>query len=343
MEFLHGEKLDQAIRSIFRGRSIRCAVAFWGRGAETELMPGPTSDWRIICNLRMGGTNPDVIRKFWKADQSRVRQCDVLHAKVYLNDTRAVVTSANASTNGLGFEGMEQRRWIEAGVRLTEKAELTVLSDWFEKFWKNRQSCRQIFAHDLKYAKEAFLRHRHAKPTLPTFADFDPDGRNLPLLTYSDGGDWVTDKAAVKKQLGSYDHAIERRIYKGVEIEGDKDKKLMKPGTWVLRWPISSNSTYDKRCRCSWVNLGNITVRKAGRYKGDKQVYDVVAEAETPSPEPFDITEDRFQKAFAKVIDREKYKDLRADNYSGDWFFPRREQTHLFWRDLKSEYEKASL
>ena len=103
----------------------RSAVAFWGEGSQ-GLVTGDRA--RVICNLKAGGTNPFALQKL-KAD---LRQCDQLHAKVYIGQSDAIVASANVSANVLGLEGDEQACWIEAGVQLEEIADV---SDWFETQW----------------------------------------------------------------------------------------------------------------------------------------------------------------------------------------------------------------
>ena len=105
MKFLFDAELRAAVQNLQRKRQWYCAVAFWGRGAE-ELTRGIGHDnVKIICNLKSGGTNPYVIEVL---QHQNVRQNDLLHAKVYLGDNAAIVCSANASANGLGFEGREQ-------------------------------------------------------------------------------------------------------------------------------------------------------------------------------------------------------------------------------------------
>lgn len=80
------------------------AVAFWGRGAAERLgLLGRSAGQKIICNLRMGGTNPDEIERLM-TEGVEVRQADDLHAKVYLFDQAVVIGSSNASSNGLSFQ-----------------------------------------------------------------------------------------------------------------------------------------------------------------------------------------------------------------------------------------------
>jgi hypothetical protein len=126
-QFLTGQLLQEAIRDVLKSANVRCAVAFWGRGAEKSF-GAKISNVKIICNLNMGGTNPEPIKILSKdVRRFELRQCDTLHAKVYIGDQSAVVTSANNSTNGLGVEGALTKGWIEAGVCLTEIDDLILM------------------------------------------------------------------------------------------------------------------------------------------------------------------------------------------------------------------------
>jgi hypothetical protein len=84
------------------GDRFHCAVAFWGKRSETLIDSDRRRNVKLICNLKMGGTNPNVVRKI---PRDLVKQIDTLHAKVYIGDNFAGVTSANASANGPGLEG----------------------------------------------------------------------------------------------------------------------------------------------------------------------------------------------------------------------------------------------
>ena len=150
-QFLIGRALQEAIRDVLDSANVRCMVAFWGQGAE-QWFGTNIRKARIICNLKMGGTNPEPIRLL-RADAKRfdLRQCDVLHAKVYIGNKSAVVTSANMSANGLGFEGAVTKGWIEAGVRVTENDEL---NNWFDDIWNDQSLVRQITDEDLKKAEK---------------------------------------------------------------------------------------------------------------------------------------------------------------------------------------------
>lgn len=150
MEFLTGIALHRAVERVLNNKAVKCAVAFWGAGAES-LFGVDVKEARIICNLSMGGTNPTVIENLMK--RYDVRQCDALHAKVYIGDSKAVVGSANASTGGLGFEG--KKGWIEGGVEI-QKVEPIV--EWFDALWRDADATREISVADLESAKQRFAR-----------------------------------------------------------------------------------------------------------------------------------------------------------------------------------------
>lgn len=119
IEFLSGRQLSKAILKVIDGENIRCAVAFWGETLVDSLQTKSCIAIRlrkakIVCNLAMGGTNPRAIRALGAPDKPEIRHDDNLHAKVYLSDAGMVVSSANASANGIGVTH-GPAAFIEAG------------------------------------------------------------------------------------------------------------------------------------------------------------------------------------------------------------------------------------
>jgi hypothetical protein len=153
MTFLNEHDARALIRrQIATSKSATLAVAFWGEEAASELgllkRKDPVS---IICNLTMGGTNPNAIRHLLVMPQAggrRVTQNDTLHAKVYLFDDVAVVGSSNASASGLGFHDQIARQWLEANVAVTDP---TVLNEI--RLWVSSLITRNITGEDLKAAE----------------------------------------------------------------------------------------------------------------------------------------------------------------------------------------------
>ncbi|MBP0625411.1 phospholipase D family protein [Cupriavidus consociatus] len=136
------------------------AVAFWGRGAET-LLSGNTGTFHVICNLHAGGTNPAVIRTIKSIPHVVVRQLDSLHAKVVAADCGAVISSANISTNGLGYDGPDTFTWHEAGVRVpSDSPEFQGILVWLQMLWGQ---ARPITEKDLIAAEAAWARRKHTQ------------------------------------------------------------------------------------------------------------------------------------------------------------------------------------
>lgn len=84
---------------------------------------------QVICCLKGGKSDPDIIRKFGQ----RARQNDKFHAKVMLCSNRAIVGSANASSNGLPQEEALAKGLIEAGALVDDAGMLRDIRTWFEK------------------------------------------------------------------------------------------------------------------------------------------------------------------------------------------------------------------
>ena len=115
-------------------QSLSIAVAFWGSGSE-NLLNSATGKVRIICNLLIGGTNPEPISIMLDKTNIEIRHSSTLHAKVLLCDDRAIVGSANYSTNGLHYEDDELSGWDEAGIETRDPNLLKSIQDWFENLW----------------------------------------------------------------------------------------------------------------------------------------------------------------------------------------------------------------
>lgn len=134
MKFLHSSDNTKAITELLEAEeSIKCAVAFWG-GLAAELKWHNPKKVQVICNLESGATNPDAIRQLKKMGV-KVKTNKHLHAKVYLAETQAIVSSANASANGLSLEGRELESWLEASVQIEDAHTLEEIRRWFEAQW----------------------------------------------------------------------------------------------------------------------------------------------------------------------------------------------------------------
>ena len=135
--FLDDENLGAAIAEIARGADLRCAVAFWGAGAVEHLFPAGEvpGDARVICDLSMGSSNPDELRAMGAPTNRRLKHLAGLHAKVYISRRGAIICSANASNNGIGFRDVAGL--VEAGVLLVpETSGYAKAVAWFKRIWR---------------------------------------------------------------------------------------------------------------------------------------------------------------------------------------------------------------
>src|SRR5260370_12839276 len=196
-EFLSGDRLNEVVREVLRSRSVRCAVAFWGRGA-VDLLNTEVEEAQIICNLESGATNPNEIEKLINTGWFEVRQCDTVQAKVYIGDRKAVITSANASANGLGLEAVEQGSWIEAGILVDD---ITATRGWFDTLWADKHRVREITDEDLRQARDAWRLRRTGRPSVGSFATFDPKQERAPLIIWYDNTPWEYDEKNIHDNL----------------------------------------------------------------------------------------------------------------------------------------------
>lgn len=109
---------------------LRIAVAFWGDGAQSVVVPA--MQYRIICNLSQGGTNPTVIRALRAMPNVEIRHLAELHAKVVVGHKQAIVGSANFSSSGLGLNASGQSGWLEAAAVI----DAADVSPWFDTHWR---------------------------------------------------------------------------------------------------------------------------------------------------------------------------------------------------------------
>lgn len=153
-EFLVGEELSDRIRDVVGGNGVKCAVAFWSDN-RFEIATEQVRDWKIICDLSMGATSPDELRRFGAPENENLRYFTGLHSKVYISDRGVVVGSANASARALGLDG-RPAFLLEAGTFHAKDTDVwKVASDWFMSvFGKSSQV-------DEDALEDADRRYRH--------------------------------------------------------------------------------------------------------------------------------------------------------------------------------------
>jgi len=134
--FLDDAALGPEILDLLKGGNVRCAVAFWGTGAVAKLFPGGAipQDAQIICDISIGSTNPSELTAMGAPRNLMLKHLRRLHAKVYISDRGAIVCSANASDNGIGF--IDVAGLVEVGVHLEPGSQAYKdADDWFDGVW----------------------------------------------------------------------------------------------------------------------------------------------------------------------------------------------------------------
>lgn len=150
--FLTSKELQRELRKMLKQSSeAKLAVAYWGDGARKILDINPRKKGiKIICDLEQGRSSPDEIAPFG----TNARRLANLHAKVYWTPSRAIVSSANASSNGLGTENAASSGLVEAGVVVEDKQALIDIRKWFDDLWSESKT---ITKFDLDVAAAARL------------------------------------------------------------------------------------------------------------------------------------------------------------------------------------------
>jgi hypothetical protein len=332
MEFLVGKKLDEAIIKICRSQRLYIAVAFWGKGAEKTIGRIGKRDVKIICNLASGGTNPDIIEALSNEWPNRhIKQNDRLHAKVWIGDDEIVITSANASTNGLGLEGREAH-WIEAGVRMKERQDII---EWFNAQWKQS---RQITLPQIELAKQLRSIKNWFRPTV----DFINYEGKFPLITWWTGGEYTYQKGHIEKQIGYWSKELEDRLDDSPDIENPAEEPHYAPGSWFIFFDLDKMGNLETRPpKLHWIQIERI-LRKTHSYDGKKFLdAALVVEKNRLPPPPFDITSVKFREEFASLIRSRKYKPTLLDAFyykKGYWLQKSRvELMRNFWNDLSKK------
>jgi hypothetical protein len=165
MKFIAGSVLTKELKRLASSHGPKkIAISYWGDRALSLLPLKPDQRGiQIICCLKGGKSSPDVIKRFGK----NAKQLDRLHAKVLWTHQKAIVSSANASSNGLPEEESLSNGLIEAGMLLDRREDLLGIERWFDGLWR---SADRISPADLAAAREA-RKARGASGSRPELID----------------------------------------------------------------------------------------------------------------------------------------------------------------------------
>jgi len=330
MEFLHDDALDKEVMSLLSNGRCDAAVAFWGEGAHELVKHAARGDVRIVCNLMSGGTNPREIVRLQSV--AAVRQMDDLHAKVYIGPEYTIVTSANASINGLGLQAREQSHWREAGVKI---ATTEPIKEWFRNLFESDSS--EITSSDIKRAEKLWGKRVKLKPKVKSFADYVLDDNAEIIPNWYEDSDYKVNKSSFDDSIVSSYKSIEDAVDNGIEISSAEDFSFFDNGRWALHFKIREDGSLAKKPKPSWVFTGTVVTNAYYYGKKKRELYHCALPALHQPPEPFDASDEAFLNALAKVFDR--YDDLKGEVEIGQaWYLPRKESMRNFWRDVQKEY-----
>lgn len=315
MSLLTGTPLKERILKITRTGNVDCAVAFWGRGSERLFENNLNGKIRIVCNLSMGGTNPEIISRFIQSDNIEVKQLDNLHAKVYVGECEAIVSSSNASINGLGLEG-DDIGWIEAGSVISTSSGQV----FFDNIW---EKSRSIEKEELKTALQKFksrqiqglsLAVRGEDVIKQKLREFVQDEEGFPTIEWYIDVETKPNRKNISDHFGLtdkkfVDDACELIKNSGIQIEIPEDEKILMKGRRILYWRMTLNGQPYKDSCPSWVCSSGICVKSAAKVDGEnKDFLRPIEDAE----EPFDMKQStKFVSLFKEIIMKDEYFDLR--------------------------------
>ncbi len=215
-------------------RRASIAVAFWGKGAEKVFAHWKGDSLRIICNLAMGGTNPEAIKALSKLKNVEIQQLDNLHAKVAITEHAVLIGSANVSANGLGFEGGECTRWHEAGLLSDAVDHMQAARVWFDALWSRAYQVKDI---DLEDARIKWQSRRNVRPS----SDRNQSLLEQPLDALTDRAIYLViyrDKAS-PEGLSAFSRGVQDLV-EGKQIS-EPPKKLDFFENWPAKSPLPDN------------------------------------------------------------------------------------------------------
>lgn len=89
---------------------------------------------KIICNAKSSSCNPFTVHDLLQQNNVEIKSRNDIHAKMYLFDNTALISSANATQNGLG-DGT-----IEVASQTTDESAINEIKLWFNTLWQDSQS-----------------------------------------------------------------------------------------------------------------------------------------------------------------------------------------------------------
>ncbi|WP_126491430.1 phospholipase D family protein [Shewanella baltica] len=232
--------IDRTTTCQDHGMPILMAIAYWGKGADEKLKG--SHEYKIICNLTDGGTNPSTIDNIRKMKNVELKHLERLHAKVVIGSKYTIVGSANFSENGLGYGSATNAGQYEAALQIATEP---VHSDWFDELW-NKASI--VSDNDISKAFEAWLNNSNAgRGTDDTYESQQTPPKEELLIE-----ELLEDEIKHPNKMRMATSRLERRYIEVVEPEKLADTSIStKRAVWNpahaanFIWVMSGNSVEE--------------------------------------------------------------------------------------------------
>lgn len=299
-------------------KPYRIAVAYVGKDFA-DFIDVATLDIIIISPTI--GTNPYAITNLVRAKGwQSIFFLDNLHAKIYLSDSSAIITSANLTANALDMRG--SRNLVEVGILIDDNSIIKEIELTFEEIFRDATLQYPKKEDKEKKLKELYKKWDKYPEMLPRndvidFADYSKDN-DFKVCWYEPGDALDYDRAlnhfypnipTGKMSTTEKQAKIYERI-KGY-INFPKGDEIV-VGDWILLWKRIKNFKCSRaKTSIEWVHVDEIVKNLST----DVDYPHVAIEINKPfvSTPPFKITE-TFKKVFCDVIDRSEFSVFRGDD-----------------------------
>lgn len=254
--FLTGNAYREAIKEqIQKSDTIKAAVAFWGKGSDSLIEQIEPSKIQIICDVSMGASNADVIRRIRDGvGTTRVKKVNSFHAKVWIFDNALILGSANASTAALGPIGEEteanQLKHIEYGVLIQDPTAVAEAKVWFRQLFDDPAMSSEISEFDLEIlgqknkARGEYKGFVFSKKFI-LFLEALRSGETIPFISW-----WDKDDELPSMEVDDLDGSNSRaeKWNESAAWIGDFDERdvrsyLKDRSFWVLNFVAKSNGS----------------------------------------------------------------------------------------------------
>lgn len=295
--YLNSSQIKQSIKSLV---PKKIAVAYLGIDWKSLIDCSKLTEVIVSPTI---GSNPRAIEELAKQiGWENVYFLENLHSKLYISKNKAIVGSANWSSNGLG------QSLYEAGIELTDPE---LIDDVFNDFKALREVAEESFPTlSSKKARLQKLHKEHARALaarLPnsqvekdqsskSFLEYELDtGIPFQVTYYTPGG--------VNEELSEETEALLYDNWERIDFAADDKVEV---GDWFLTWEAkkSDNKPHKKR-NLTWFYVEHV-VDNGITPKGDDEGYEYTKIAiqnidVDELEQPFEITKE-FQEHFRKVI-----------------------------------------